>query len=128
MDYQPINIFLANDHSLMREGAKTLIHQNSGMQVIGEAGSFTEIYERLDGSITDILITDDQMPGGDFPENLAKIKEKWPKLKVIVMSMFPPETEHLKVVKHLLDGYLHTLSDEAVSDFKIVIKGLDGTN
>lgn len=101
---EAISVFIANDHSLLRDGIKKTILENPNIRIVGEAGSFAEIFEKLDSSKTDILITDDQMPDGDFKESLYKIRQHWPKLKVIVLSLFPKEAKHLVEVKHLIDA------------------------
>lgn len=104
---QTIAVFIANDHQIVRNGIRDILHKNPNIRIIGEAASFAEIFEKMDGSKTDILITDDQMSDGDLKESLYKIRHEWPKLKVIIMSMFPKDTEHLVAVKHLTDDIIN---------------------
>jgi|CXWL01.1.fsa_nt_gi DNA-binding NarL/FixJ family response regulator len=104
---QTITVFIANDHTIVRNGIRDMLHKNPNIRVIGEAASFQEIFEKIDGSTTDILITDDQMPDGDLKESLYKIRQQWPKLKVIITSLFPKDTEHLVAVKHLIDAIIN---------------------
>lgn len=83
MEQETIKILLANDHSLIRTGIKNALHKTSYIKVIEEACSFPDMFKKLEHWQPDILMTDDQMPGGYLPDELPLLKKLYPDLKII---------------------------------------------
>ena len=115
MEEKPIKILLANDHSLFRSAIKTLLHKTSHILIIAEADSFPDIYSKLQECQPDILMTDDQMPGGNSISDLPRIKELYPELKIIVNTMFR-DKGYLNKLMQLTDGLLsfNSMSEEFI--------------
>lgn len=103
MEQEIIKILLANDHTLLRSGIKNALHKTSHIQVIEEAGSFPEMFKKLEQWQPDILMTDDQMPGGYLINDLPRIKELYPDLKIIANTMHS-DLGYLKQLIQLTDG------------------------
>lgn len=96
METKTIKILLANDHPLLRSGISILLNKHEQIQVVGEAGNFKELLEKLTQIPADILMTDDVMPFGDILTVLPVIKEQYPELKIIVNSMHDVSAPHIK--------------------------------
>ncbi|MFC5610348.1 response regulator transcription factor [Variovorax soli] len=85
-----IDIILADDHPALLAGIK---HELSGiptLNVVGSAGSSTELVQLLGKLSCDLLVTDYSMPGGEFGDGMALLsflRRRFPDLKIIVFSM-----------------------------------------
>ncbi|MCA9407726.1 MAG: response regulator transcription factor [Candidatus Omnitrophica bacterium] len=80
-------IVIADDHGFVREGIKRLIEQEPEYQIVAEASDGEELLAKLDVSRCDLVVLDLSMPKLDGIEALKEIKRKYPKLKVLVLSM-----------------------------------------
>jgi len=104
METKTIKILLANDHPLLRSTISNLLNKHEQIQVVGEAGNFKELLEKLTQIPADILMTDDVMPFGDILTVLPVIKEQYPELKIIVNSMHDASAPHIKKMMEWADG------------------------
>ncbi len=104
METETIKILLANDHPLLRSAISNLLNKHEQIQVVGEAGNFKELLEKLTQIPADILMTDDVMPFGDILTVLPVIKEQYPDLKIIVNSMHDASAPHIKKMMEWADG------------------------
>lgn len=82
-----INVILADDHALVRAGICFLLNTLRQVQVIAEVGDGAELLELLASVRPDVVITDISMPGMDGLTALRQIRARYPKLRVIVLSM-----------------------------------------
>jgi DNA-binding NarL/FixJ family response regulator len=85
---KPLRIVLADDHDLVRSGIKALLTMIDGVEVIGEARDGRELLTLLAGVTPDLVMTDISMPGMDGIAAIAEIHERYPALKVLVLSMY----------------------------------------
>ena len=87
-----IKILLAEDHTIVRNGVRTILEAEEDMEVLGEA---TNGYEALDllneGVGPDVILTDISMPEMDGLELARRVKAQHPCVKVIVLSMLNNE-------------------------------------
>ena len=82
-----VKIILADDHQLMREGLRTLIEKELGMEVVGEAGDGQAVVQLARETLPDIIIMDVGMPGLDGIDATRQITSEFPSVKVIALSM-----------------------------------------
>lgn len=85
---KPLRVVLADDHDLVRSGIKALLTMIDGVEVIAEARDGSELLALLDGVMPDIVMTDISMPGMDGITAIARIHDRYPALKVLVLSMY----------------------------------------
>jgi DNA-binding NarL/FixJ family response regulator len=83
-----VNIMLADDHALMREGLKQIIQLQDEFKVVAEAGTGEELFTQLELHQVDILLLDMSMPGMSGEEMIAGVTQRWPQLPILVVSMF----------------------------------------
>jgi DNA-binding NarL/FixJ family response regulator len=81
-----MDILLADDHAIFRQGLKLLLQSQEGMRVVAEAASLDEVQPALQQQSIDLLILDYHMPGGESSATLGYCKQRYPKLKVIALT------------------------------------------
>ena len=86
--FKPVRVVLADDHDLVRSGIKALLTMIDGVEVIAEARNGTELLNVLEGVMPDLVMTDISMPGMDGIAAIAEIHNRYPNLKVLVLSMY----------------------------------------
>ncbi len=84
---KPIRIVIADDHSLIRQGIKSIICQDREMQVVGEAANGQELLELLQRREADMVIMDISMPGMNGIEAMGRIRELYPHLLLLILTM-----------------------------------------
>jgi DNA-binding NarL/FixJ family response regulator len=102
----PYRILLADDHRMFRQGIKRIIEERPGMKVVGEAGDGLELIELVKEHNPDLLIADIAMPNLRGIEATQEIKSAWPRVKVIILTMYKDKDLLSKAVSAGADGYL----------------------
>lgn len=101
-----INILLADDHLLVRNGIKSLLEEDQNLHVIGEAANGQEALQLAKKLQPDLLIIDVRMPIMDGIEAVGLLQNYAPNTKAIVLSMHDSEEYILKSIKAGASGYL----------------------
>ncbi|MEZ4999175.1 MAG: response regulator transcription factor [Bacteroidales bacterium] len=101
-----IDIILVDDHRMFRDGVKAVLNDEEMLEVIGEAGSGEELYNMLKSVTPDIIITDISMADISGIEITRYITEKYPSVKVLILSMHKNEEFITKSISAGADGYL----------------------
>ena len=108
---KPINVMIADDHSMVREGIKQLLELDGDIVVVAEANNGKQCIELLDKKQTDVLLLDINMPNMNGLQVLQHIKESKRKVKVIILTIHN-EVEYLvRAVEIGVDGYVLKDSD-----------------
>ncbi len=102
----PCKIVLADDHVLVRQGIKRIIEENGHMRVIGEAGDGLELLELLEKVTPDLVILDISMPRLRGLEAAARIKNRYPRIKILILSMHRSREYLRQALAHGVDGYM----------------------
>ncbi len=120
-----IRILIADDHAIVREGLKQIVAEESDMHVNGEAASAAELFERLRKESWDIVILDINMPGKSGLEALKQMREEFPKIPALVLSMYSEEQYGLRSIKAGAAGYLKKVSApaELVQAIRAIVNG-----
>ena len=114
-----INVMLADDHVLIREGIKQLLEFDGSMKVIAEANDGIECLEKLKNVKPDILLLDINMPNMNGIDVLKELKEKNDPLKILILTVHS-EVEYLvKAVDIGANGYI--LKDSGSAELKQAI-------
>lgn len=120
-----INVFIADDHAIVRRGLKQIVSDADDMVVIGEAENGGDALHQLRQCPPDVLILDIAMPGKSGVEVLKQIKQEIPKLPVLILSMYPEEQYAVRLIKAGAAGYLakESAPELLVSAIRVVAKG-----
>jgi DNA-binding NarL/FixJ family response regulator len=101
-----IRAFAIDDHTIFRSGLKRLLHDESDVRVIGEAGSGVEAVSALRGVGCDVILLDINLEGRSGLEVLATLRREFPSVPVLMLSMYPEEQYALVAMRAGASGYL----------------------
>lgn len=101
-----INVVLADDHVLVRDGIKALLEDQSGIAVINEASNGKEALEVIKISKPHVLIVDIRMPEMNGIEVVREIAKSYKYIKTLVLSMHDSEEYVVQAIQAGADGYL----------------------
>ncbi len=101
-----INVVLADDHVLVRDGIKALLEDQTGITVMDEASNGKEALEVISKNKPHILIVDIRMPEMNGIEVVAEINKRYKDVRTLVLSMHDSEEYVVKSIQAGADGYL----------------------
>jgi DNA-binding NarL/FixJ family response regulator len=99
-------ILIVEDHTILREGLKALLTTNPDIEIAGEAGDGREAIYLVEKLAPDLVMMDLSMPRMDGMEAIREIKRRWPKTKVLSLTVHKTEEYILTTLKAGADGYL----------------------
>jgi DNA-binding NarL/FixJ family response regulator len=120
-----INLIIADDHPIFIDGLKTTLEGVTGITITGEAANGTQVLELLETQAANIVLLDINMPELDGIETAKIIKEKYPHIKVIMLTQYD-EKGFINKCKALgVEGYLLKDCDKQilVNAIHLVYKG-----
>lgn len=121
---EKINVMIADDHSLIREGLKQLLEFDGTIKVVGEASNGMECLDKLDDFNPDVLLLDINMPEMNGIDVLKKMKENNSQIKVLILTVHNEMDYLMKAVDIGVDGYI--LKDSQSSELKKAISAVKG--
>ncbi|MBA4852612.1 response regulator transcription factor [Emticicia sp. BO119] len=101
-----IRIAVVDDHSLFRKGMISILQQVSDFEVVMEATNGLEFLHKLQNTPVDVVLMDLQMPQLDGTKATEIIREKFPHVKVIILSMHDEDKYILHLMEIGANGYL----------------------
>lgn len=120
-----IKLLIADDHAVVREGLKRILHEIPEVEVAGETETGEETLKRLFSEEWDLVILDLSLPGSSGLEILKIVKHKQPKLPVLILSMHSEDQFAVRVLKAGASGYLtkESAPDELVKAIRKIMSG-----
>ncbi|MCX6594589.1 MAG: response regulator transcription factor [Acidobacteria bacterium] len=101
-----IRILLADDHTLFRQGIKTLLAAEADFEVVGEASNGGEAIERAAELRPDVVVMDVSMPGMSCFEATRQIRKARPEIKVLFLTMYDDEDYLIESMEVGASGYV----------------------
>jgi len=118
-------IMLARDHTILREGLRVLLSTHGGFQVVGEAADGLEAVRRVERLDPDLILMDLSMPVMNGLEAILEIKRRFPRTRVLVLTVHRTEEHFLATLRAGADGYL--LKDASFQELTTAVRSvLDG--
>ena len=117
-----INVMLADDHILMREGIRQLLEFDGSIKVVEEASDGEECLLKLMNSQPQVLLLDINMPKKNGIEVLEEIKKRKIDIKVLILTVHNEVEYLLRAVDIGVDGYI--LKDSESAELKKAINAL----
>jgi len=102
-----MNIIIADDRTVVRQGLKQILAAEADMLVVGEAKNFTETLKVVRSLSWDVLILDYSMPGGNGLQVLKEIKQSFPQRPVLILSMHPEDAIAISALRAGAAGYMN---------------------
>ena len=103
---EPIQVLIADDHTLFRAGLRSLLRLFPDIQVVGEASTGDEIIAQADALQPDIILMDIQMPGVNGIEATRRIIRRSPNIGIIVVTMFEDDSSVFSAMRAGARGYI----------------------
>jgi NarL family two-component system response regulator LiaR len=103
---EPIRILIADDHPIVREGLRALIHSAPDLELVGEATNGEEAIEKARLLKPDITLLDLIMPRKDGLTAISEIRRENPEARILVLTSFSEEEKVLPAIKAGALGYL----------------------
>jgi DNA-binding NarL/FixJ family response regulator len=119
-----IRVLLADDHTLVRAGIRSLLEKLPGVEVAGEASDGREVMDLLREQQPDVVLMDISMPGLNGLQALARITRDFPSVRVIILSMHPNDEYVMQALKSGAAGYL--LKRAATAELPLALKAVVG--
>lgn len=118
-------VLVADDHPLVVSALSSLLSREGDLEVVGQVGSFSELWEALEEAAPDVLVLDIGMPGGNAVDALRRIEKRHSGVRVLVLSGFPEEEFLARMIDAGAAGYVRKESDPAtlVDAVKRVARG-----
>jgi two-component system, NarL family, response regulator NreC len=101
-----IRIMLADDHTLFRQGIRTLISAEADMEVVGEASNGGDAVDKANEVRPDVVLMDIGMPGLSSFESTRQIKKSRPETKVLFLTMYDDEDYLVESIEAGASGYV----------------------
>lgn len=100
-------IFVVDDHPLMRDGMALLVSSESDLQICGSAGSMKDALQQLPAAEADLLVVDLSLKDGLGLDLIKTVKERLPKVKMLVVSAFDEDLYAERALRSGASGYVN---------------------
>lgn len=120
-----VRVLLAEDHTIVRKGLRSLLDSEVGIEVIGEAADGREAVEKAGQLLPDVILMDIAMPGLNGLEATRQIKKRFPEVKVLILTMHANEEYVFQILRAGASGYVvkQAAPSELVSAIQAVYRG-----
>lgn len=120
---EPITVFIADDHAIVRKGIRALLATEPGIEVRGEAANGELAVEQVLVLRPDVTLMDLVLPGIGGAEAIARIREGWPEARILVLTSFVTDEKVLPAIRAGARGYL--LKDSSPEDLVRAIRQVE---
>lgn len=120
-----IRILIADDHSVVRKGIRTLLEDEPDMEIVGEVADGNEAVDQLAELTPNVLLMDITMPRMSGIDALKIVSQQYPAVRTLMFSMHNNPDYILKAVQHGAAGYLlkDTNHEEILRAVRTVVGG-----
>jgi len=123
--HETISVLVADDQSVVREGLVTILNLLPEIEVVGAAADGEEAVERAARLKPDVVLMDLRMPRCDGVEATARLRERSPETKVLVLTTYADDRSLLAALRAGARGYLtkDAGSDEVQEAIRAIARG-----
>ncbi len=108
-----IKVAICDDHAMVRRGIRDTLADAVDIEVVGEAGTYSEVRELLRNVECHVLILDLNMPGRGGLEVLASVRDSHPEIRTLIVSMFSEDQYAIRCLRSGAHGFLNKAEDPA---------------
>ena len=102
----PLRVLIADDHAIVRQGLRQILSETPDLSVAGEAENGIQAVQQVRNGKWDVVLMDVSMPDRNGIDALKIIKKEFPRLPVLILSMYPEEQYAIRALKAGAAGYL----------------------
>ena len=117
---KPIRVMLADDHTLVRNGIRSLLECLDGIEIVAEANDGLEILELLRTIQTDLVLMDIAMPKMNGLQTTAHLHKRYSDIRILILSSYANEEYVMQALSSGASGYL--LKNTDVTELELAIK------
>ncbi|HEU4962951.1 MAG TPA: response regulator transcription factor [Bacilli bacterium] len=99
-------VLIADDHPLAREAIRSLLAGDTAFEIIGEASDGLEACRMADDLLPDLVLMDIKMPRCDGLEATRRLKNKYPQMKIVILSVSDDVADLFTAIQFGAQGYL----------------------
>jgi RNA polymerase sigma factor (sigma-70 family) len=120
-----VRVLLVDDHTILREGVRSLLADEPDLRVIGEARDGVEAVEQVGRLGPDVVVMDMVMPRMNGLEATQQIKKRHPDVKILILSMYDDDEYVQQIIQAGASGYVlkRVASDDLVRAIREVYRG-----
>lgn len=101
-----IQVAIVDDHQIVRTGFRELLSEDASVNIAFEAANGDEALEKLRTMQCGVLLLDISLPGKSGVDVLRAVRQRYPEIKVLILSGFPEESYALAMIRNGANGYL----------------------
>ena len=101
-----VRVLLADDHELVRAGIRSLLEKISSVEIVGEVGDGQEVIRLVEKHEPDVVLTDIAMPRLNGLEVTRQLTKTFPRVCVVILSMYSDEEHVYLALRAGAAGYL----------------------
>jgi len=122
---KPIRVLLVDDHEVVRTGIKSMLDAEDDIKVVGEAGTVEDGVRRVGYDDPDVVIMDVRLPDGSGVEACRDILDRFPEVKVLMLTSFADEEALMSAILAGASGYVlkRVKGSDLVNDIRRVGAG-----
>ena len=106
-----INVFVVDDHAIVRQGIRRILNDAQGIRFGGEAENGIDALKMMRAEKYDVVLLDVSMPGKNGIDTLGQIIDADKDAKVLMLSMYPEDQYAVRLMKAGASGYLTKEAD-----------------
>ncbi|HLT18242.1 MAG TPA: response regulator transcription factor [Thermomicrobiales bacterium] len=120
-----VSVLLVDDHVLFRQALRHLLETEQDIRVVGEASDGSQVEQLVEEERPDVVVMDISMPAIDGIVATQILREKYPSLGIIVLTMFAEDSQVIRAIRAGADGYLlkNIESGKVVDAIRAVARG-----
>ncbi len=119
------SVVIADDHAIVRAGLRSLIHDEIGLDLVGEAAGGYEAIDLVQKNRPDVLVLDISMPDLDGISVTRKLKLDFPELLILILTLHEDEALVKEAIKAGASGYIlkRAAETELISAIQVILRG-----
>lgn len=104
--HKKYKVIIADDHTLFRQGLRLILEDIEGLEVLADVANGRELIDITDQFLPDLVIMDINMPQVNGIEASKVLLQKYPDLKILVISMYSDEQYYNSVIENGVKGFI----------------------
>lgn len=120
-----IRLLIVDDQVMIADSLQQILSQQDNFIVVGTASDGQEALEQCERQQPDIVLMDVHMQGMNGMETVLQMKERWPSMKIVIMTTFEDSVQAATALEHGAEGYMlkSTRPKEMMVAMKLIYSG-----